>query len=157
MKSFDIEFFYGSNKNEFWKLFILAKQLDYKFPYDFNPLKSWLNHNHWIVSDIVLETKRKNETALDKDLGNIKWNIKIIQSIFEKNQIEKIYFTSKWVLDKFNIYFQELIPQKYETIQLISPSNNGLRNLRWANTQLPRLKNETSKDYRIRFYELALK
>ncbi len=131
----DVCFFYGSNDNHFWDLFCYAKNLDLNWRCEPDTLRCWLIENHWGVSDIVLKASRaegKKESAADTSLRQIEYNDEVLKNIFSHNEIEKIFFTSKWVKDKFekrNINSSEKISNQ---ITLISPSPNGLRVLDWA-------------------------
>ena len=63
----DVDFFYGSIDNRFWDLFCEAKNLEVNWRINPELLKQYLMDNNWIVSDIVFKTKRRKNTALDKD------------------------------------------------------------------------------------------
>lgn len=151
MKS-DVDFFYGSVANEFWKMFCTSKGLDFDWRLNLEKLKSHLIANNWIVSDIILKTTRRIDNALDKDLLVTEWNIKIINELIENNKIETIYFTSKWVQEKFCAKISPFLNKIPKTVILISPSKNGLMSLNWAREILKQLPNENNKDYRQRYY-----
>lgn len=158
----DIDFFYGSKENSFWDLFIDAKNLDIKWPDEIQKLKDWLYENKWVVSDIVLKTKRKNDTAFDNDLNVVEWNENIIEGILLNNPIKKIYFTSRFVEEKFKKKIERKLKlnlDKIEFVTLISPSPNGLRKAEWSYklTSSPKLKNETLTEFRLRYYTEKLK
>lgn len=151
----DMDFFYGSRDNYFWQLFSDALGLNYKFPADLNNLKDYLTENKWVVSDIVLECTRKNDTAYDNDLRVSKWNESIINEIIKNNPIQTIYFTSKWVKENFdrhiNINTSATIINQHI---LPSPSRNGLRSIgRAAFLEYQKEPNETATDFRLRYYK----
>lgn len=148
----DINFFYGSVDNEFWKMFCISKCLDFDWRLNLEKLKSFLTANDWMISDIILKTSRKKDSALDKDLLVTRWNVKVIKELIENNEIEKIYFTSKWVQERF---CEKIVPHLNEIPKfaiLISPSKNGLMSLNWARQTLKQLPSESNKDYRQRYY-----
>ena len=105
-----------------------------------------------MISDIVLETKRKKPTALDRDLDVQVWNINVIKDILNSNEIEVIYFTSKWVQEHFCKYIAQHIEKIPKTIVLISPSKNGLISLNWAKEIFHTKNEETNTEYRERYY-----
>jgi G:T/U-mismatch repair DNA glycosylase len=151
----DMGFFYGSKDNFFWQLFSDALGLKYKFPDDLNNLKKYLVENNWIVSDVVLQCTRKNNTASDQDLKVSTWNQSIINEIIDNNPIQTIYFTSRWVKEKFdrhiNINTSATITKQYI---LPSPSRNGLRSIgRAAFLEYQKEPNETATDFRLRYYK----
>lgn len=148
----DINFFYGSSDNKFWEMFCISKGLNYNWRLSPEKLKNYLIDNNWIVSDIILKTTRKVENALDKDLIVTEWNIKIIKEILDNNNIETIYFTSKWVQEKFCTKIFPSLTKIPKTVILISPSRNGLMSLNWAREIYPQLKTETNTEYRQRYY-----
>lgn len=155
--NFDVDFFYGSKENEFWELFSSVLNLDFKLPHNTEQLKNYLELNHWVISDIVLECVRKNNTALDTDLTNIVWNSEIINQILSENQIETIFFTSKWVKDKFDRHIQNNLDKNIKTYILPSPSRNGLRSIGHATyLEYQKNPNETATDFRKRCYKEIL-
>lgn len=157
----DLDFFYGSKENAFWKLFIDALGLTFKLPDDLPNLKYWLKVNKWTATDIVLAAKRKKDTAYDTDLIEIKWNIGTIKTILQENPIENIYFTSQWVKEKFDSFIEpHLNYRQLKTIQkiiLLSPSRNGLRKAKLAKfTKFKCNAGETAEQYRKRYYSIVL-
>lgn len=154
----DFDFFYGSNRNKFWSLFAEANNIDFKN--DPENLKNWLHNNKWVISDIVLQTYRKKDSAYDSDLLIEKWNCEVISEIFSSNPIKKISFTSKWVKEKFerNVkpFLNNQLDLNIQTIILISPSPNGLMSLDWARKILPQFQDENKTQYRLRYYKETL-
>ena len=148
----DINFFYGSSDNKFWEMFCNSKGLEIDWRFSPEKLQNYLINNNWIVSDIILKTTRKIENALDKDLVVSKWNIEIIKEIIKDNKIETIYFTSKWVQERFCKKISPFLTKIPNIVILISPSRNGLMSLNWAREIFPQLKAETNTNYRQRYY-----
>lgn len=150
----DMDFFYGSRDNFFWQLFSVALNLNYKFPDDQQNLKEYLVKNGWAVSDIVLKCERRKNTAADQDLKVIKWNQSIINDIIDNNSINTIFFTSKWVKEKFDRYIN-LVSKSANINEYIlpSPSRNGLRSIGRATfLDYPKETNETATNFRLRYY-----
>lgn len=149
----DMDFFYGSRDNFFWQLFSDALNLNYKFPDDLQNLKEYLVKNGWVVSDIVLECERRKNTAADQDLKVIKWNQPIINDIIDNNPINTIYFTSKWVKEKFDKHFNQIVLKDINKYILPSPSRNGLRSIgRSTYLDYHKEPNETATNFRLRYY-----
>ena len=149
-------FFYGSEQNSFWELFINSLNLNIKID-DLETLKNWLKQNNWGVTDIVLKTTRKKDSPSDQNLVPKEWNESLIEKVLKENKIKCIYFTSKWVRK----HFEKIIsPKLYESIKLftlISPSPSGLRRLpREVLLKLPKYNGESNKDYRLRYYNFIL-
>lgn len=154
----DKEFFYGSRDNVFWDLFVFAKELGFKWPDDFELLTSWIKNNNWVVSDIILKSTRKKDTATDNDLQPIEWNIQIINQIVQKNPIKIIYFTSNWVRNNFDKHVKPKLKtsEQFQDIVLISPSPAGLISTNWARKILKKSEMESLEEYRIRYYKIML-
>lgn len=156
LKENDVHFFYGSQDNAFWPLFIASMELDFAWPGDYEQLKDWLVENRWCVSDIILTTTRKQpEIASDADLRPVVWNYEIINSLFQEKPIRHVFFTSKWVTAKFNQHIKPKLSALSDGVQfhtLISPSPSGLRRAQWATSVLPRQSGEPLRIFRQRFY-----
>ena len=155
MTQCDMDFFYGSRDNYFWQLFSDALGLKYKFPDDLNNLKDYLTENKWVVSDIVLECTRKNDTAYDNDLRVSKWNESIINEIIKNNPIQTIYFTSKWVKENFDRHIKINKGTSNITEYILpSPSRNGLRSIGRATfLEYQKASDETATEFRLRYYK----
>jgi hypothetical protein len=152
----DCKFFYGSKDNSFWDLFIENLKLKIEFPNDLKKLKEWIELNCWVISDIILKTKRKKDSASDNDLQPIEWNNKIIDNILEENSIKVVLYTSNWVKDSFQKKVKPLLKSKninYVEFTSISPSPAGLISLNWAKLILPTKDNESNSNYRKRYYK----
>lgn len=161
LQKFDVPFFYGSQDNAFWDLFISAMQLPFHWPVEHDLLKTWLSENHWCISDIVLETNRvPAESANDAALRPVQWNHEVIDGIFGVNPIQHVFFTSKWVASKFDLHVKPkltALPEHVKFHTLISPSPSGLRRTQWAQAIFPLLPDEGLPEYRQRFYEHVLR
>ena len=151
----DMDFFYGSRDNDFWQLFSDASGLNYKFPDDLENLKNHLIEKKYIISDVVLKCSRKNDTALDKDLKVCTWNQSIIKDIIDNNPIKTIYFTSRWVKEKYDKHINiNQDTSKITEYILPSPSKNGLRSIGRATfLEYQKASNETATEFRLRYYK----
>ena len=73
------------------------------------------------MTDIISNCKRSEDINANKCLIKKTYNRKAIKSILTNNDIEKIFFTSKWVGAEFRETFKE-IDHIQEMINLPSPS-----------------------------------
>ncbi|GAB3339651.1 hypothetical protein GCM10027299_52430 [Larkinella ripae] len=156
----DVPIFYGSKSNKFWNLFITAKGIDFKWPDQSEEVLIWFENNQWAVADIVYRTYRKEDSAIDTDLIVKSWNTEIIDGILKHNKISRIFFTSRWVEEKFNKYVKSSLnyfDSKIHLTTLISPSDNGLRRTEWCKGLLEKNKDEPLSLYRQRYYSHFLK
>lgn len=123
IKSHEFDFFFGGEKNLLWKLLGEVFEQSVKSKED---VKKLLEKKGIGVGDVILSCCRKNGSASDSDLFDIKWNMNLIKVIRE-HKISKIYFTSK----KVETWFNKLFPETQDLIKitLISPSAQSVRSL----------------------------
>jgi len=99
------EWFYGSKRNQFWK--ILAGVYETDLPT--RKEKQNLFKKHGIgMADIFLKIKRKDGNNMDSNLEVIEFNGKAIKSILKNHNIKKIFFTSKFVEKSFIKLFPDI-------------------------------------------------
>lgn len=112
----EYDWFYGSRRNHFWSILetVYGRQLRNKKGKQelFSKLKI-------AITDIILKCERKASNNLDMNLTNIVYNTGAIAKILKKNKIRKIYFSSRFVENKFKQHFKELI-QMYPRIELVT-------------------------------------
>lgn len=154
LKYGDINWFYGSKDNHFWKIFseITNTVLDSE-----NMRKTFAINNKIGFVDLIESCYRQNNSSLDKDLYNIKIiaNLKEILTYNIHDNIH-IFFTSNFVVQLFNFALKELninlrIPaqnkqpficlfekKQINSIILYSPSPNALRGIRHAEPAIAR-------------------
>ncbi len=123
IKAHEFDFFFGGEKNLLWKLLGSVFNLPVKTREDIIKL---LINNKLAIGDLILSCSRKNGGASDSDLYDIKWNEDLI-NVIRKNNISKLYFTSKKVENSF----EKLFPDTDDLIKitLISPSAQSVRAL----------------------------
>ncbi len=93
------DWFYGTKRNQFWPILetVYERELESKLA------KQELFTKLGIaMADIIYQCERKEGNNLDSNLINIVYNSDAITEILEKNQINKIFFTSRFVENKFN-------------------------------------------------------
>lgn len=76
------------------------------------------------IANIILSCERKNNSNLDTNLVNIVYNTKAIKGILQKNNVEKIFFSSRFTETLFYKQFKDVIQMLPEAnlIYLPSPS-----------------------------------
>lgn len=99
------EWFYGSKRNQLWKIISGVYLTDLKTSTE----KQNLFKKHGIgMADIFLKVKRKEDNNMDSNLEVIEYNDKAIKSILKNQSIKKIFFTSKFVEKEFMKLFPEI-------------------------------------------------
>jgi G:T/U-mismatch repair DNA glycosylase len=124
IKSHEIGFFFGGEKNLLWKLLGDTFGVSLK---NKNDIVAFLKKQKLGVGDVIRSCVRRNGKASDKDLLEIEWNIELLDELHEK-KIRRLYFTSKGV----ERWFYRLFPEardEFEAIVLISPSAQSARGL----------------------------
>jgi G:T/U-mismatch repair DNA glycosylase len=150
------DFFYGSSQNQFWNLFFNSLNQT-NLCDNTKELKDWLIKNNWGVTDLIYKTTRKKDSPNDSDLVPIEWNVFNIKSILNSNKINSIFFTSKWVQKHFERLFKDEDYKFIKKFILISPSPSGLRVFpNEVLKELPKNKNESNSEYRLRYYNYVL-
>lgn len=112
----DYDWYYCSKRNQFWQII----ELVYEVKLPTTELKQKLFQDLKLaVTDIIYQCERRDGNSLDNNLINIVFNIGVINSILEKNKIEIIYFSSRYVEKLFKKVFKNF-EQNYENIDLIT-------------------------------------
>lgn len=110
------DWFYGANRNQFWKILELVYNKELKSVTDKQQLFSELKIG---ITDIIDSCERSENSNKDGNLINIKYNERI-DSILNTNSISTILFTGKGVYQDFIKNFKK--PDGTELIILPSPS-----------------------------------
>lgn len=92
------EWFYGSKRNQFWKIISGVYQTNLETKKDKQDL--FTEHGIGMV-DIFLKVKRKAGNNMDSNLEVIEYNDKAIKEILKNRAIKNIFFTSKFVEKSF--------------------------------------------------------
>jgi hypoxanthine-DNA glycosylase len=129
LQSYD--FFYGSVRNQFWRILESVYGVELKTKEDRQKLFIKLKI---AISDVILSCERSKGNNSDTNLTNITFNNKVIGKILETNDIKTIYFTSKFVEGLFRKHFQELI-QKYPNIEFITLPSPSARYAKMSFTE----------------------
>jgi len=100
----DDEWFYGSKRNQFWKIISGAYETDLST----KAQKQNLFKKHGIgIVDIFLKIKRKEDNNMDSNLEIVELNDKAIKIVLQNQNITSIFFTSKFVEKAFMKMFPE--------------------------------------------------
>jgi hypoxanthine-DNA glycosylase len=110
------EWFYGSNRNQFWHIMEIVYNIKLNNKTDKINL---LSAQRIALADVFFQVERKNNSNLDSNLTNPIINIKAISDILKRNEIRKIFFTSRFVENIYRKNFKKLII-KYPTITLVT-------------------------------------
>ncbi len=120
------DWYYGTKMNQFWPIMERVYGI---------PLKSRENKQELLeslgigIADIISSCERKQGNNSDSNLINIVFACKDIQQIFANNNIEKVFFTSRFVEKKFKKVFNSIVEENPSTelITLPSPSPRYVR------------------------------
>ena len=115
------DWFYGTKRNQFWPILEGVYGIELRNKHSKQELFTKLCI---AMADIIYQCERKEGNNLDTNLVNIVYNTEAITEILESNQIEKIFFTSRDVEDRFKKVFNAII-NRHPAIELIyipSPS-----------------------------------
>lgn len=115
------DWYYGTKRNQFWPI---LEQV-YNVKLDNKKTKQDLFVKLSIaITDIIYQCERKDSNNLDTNLVNIVYNTKVIEKILKKNKIKKIFFSSRYVENKFRKVFKNIIRNfsPVELVTLPSPS-----------------------------------
>jgi len=128
------EWFYGSKRNQFWKIISGVYQTNLESKKNKQDL---FNEKGIGIVDIFLKVKRKAGNNMDSNLDVIEYNDMAIKEILKNGAIKNIFFTSKFVEKSF----LSLFPGVTIGEALPSPSPRFAR---------------MSLDEKIKFYQLKL-
>jgi G:T/U-mismatch repair DNA glycosylase len=139
----DIPFYYGSVDNSMWEILRLVYRLNDSMLDTVCDIKKFLSSHKIAITDIIAKCCREGTSSSDSDLFNKEYRA-VKTLLLENKNIEKIYFTSKFVSDicRFILkgdpnfvctatldqrYLMNIGQRRIECHILFSPSPNGLR------------------------------
>ena len=112
------DWFYTNKRNQFWHIFRAV----YNEPLESRQSKENLFTRLGLaIADIIYQCERQKGTNLDSNLVNIVYNLEAISQILSSNPIEKIFFSSRFVENKFRKLFKDRF-NSIELLTLPSPS-----------------------------------
>lgn len=113
------DWYYGTKANQFWRI---IEQV-YGIKLEIKPKKIELFTKLQIgIADIIYQCERKKGSNLDSNLINIVYNFDAIEKILNNYPITKVFFTSRFVENKFMKKFGKDKFKHIEFIALPSPS-----------------------------------
>jgi len=109
-------FYANGGRNQFWPILSIIYGRKLEIRTEMQELFTVLN---MALADIIYSCERQKNSNLDVNLKNITYAIDDINQIIEKNAIQKIFFTSRFVETKFRQVFRNVI-QKHSNIELVT-------------------------------------
>ncbi len=115
------DWFYETQRGQFWSIIQEIYGVNLKSKTDKIRLFTRLKI---AVGDVIYKCERISGNNADNNLVRCLYNTKAIEKILKKNNIEKIFFSSRFVENKFRRFFKALINQ-YPKIELVAlPSSS---------------------------------
>jgi TDG/mug DNA glycosylase family protein len=108
--------YFSTKRNQFWPIMEKIYRQELKTKKQKQNLFKQLG---LAFADTILSCTRKYNNSADTSLTEMTFNHKAIKSILRKNNIEKIFFTSRFVEQIYRKYFKKLIT-KYPNITLVT-------------------------------------
>lgn len=108
---FRVQFFYG-NKGSLWNILHQAFPAELRDPDSVESIRSFLKARKISMSDTVAECRRKNPSALDSDMTDIRLHEGMIGQIRD-SAIQEIFFTSGFGTNNaFKLFYTGLLKQR---------------------------------------------
>lgn len=107
------DWFYTNKRNQFWHI---MRAVYNEALADRHSKESLFTRLNMALSDIIYQCERQKGTNLDNNLINIIYNLKGLNKILSKNPIKKIFFSSRFVENKFKRLFKD----KFTSIELVT-------------------------------------
>jgi hypoxanthine-DNA glycosylase len=121
IKDHEYDFFFGGETNLLWKLLAATFKEQISSKYEIIEL---LEKKGIAMGDVIKACKRRDGSAADAALYDIKWNHQLLEIIHSHN-IKMVFFTSR----KVETWFNKLFPESKDLLKicLISPSAQSYR------------------------------
>jgi G:T/U-mismatch repair DNA glycosylase len=154
------EWFYcGSGKSAFWT--IIERVYNRQLPPGARQVKAQLFEEIGMaITDIALEIERKKPDCLDNSLVIKQYNTEAIAKIFRDRQIEKVFFTSRFVETQFIKRIQKHLDTKgFLAEYLISPSpaaNKSIMSRVDYQEFIAKYPGKSLTDFRVDYYKERL-
>lgn len=115
------DWFYSSKRNQFWPIIEIVYGVELR---NKKAKQALFNKLSMAITDIIYQCERRDGNSLDVNLINLVYNILAIEKLLRKSEIEKIFFSSKFVEKEFKRHFKKIIEEfpEVELVALPSPS-----------------------------------
>lgn len=110
------DWFYGSKRNQFWPMIEEVYNLELPIKAAREELFTKLSI---AIADMIYQCERRDGNSLDSNLINFVYNTSGLVKLLKENNIEKIFFSSRFVEKEFKKHFKILI-EEYPYIELIT-------------------------------------
>lgn len=115
------DWFYETQRGQFWSIIEEVYGVELKSKADKIRLFTKLRI---AVSDVIYKCERIRGNNADNNLVRCTYNTEGVGEILKENRIEKIFFSSKFVENKYRRFFRALI-KRYPKIELVTlPSSS---------------------------------
>lgn len=110
------DWFFSNKRNQLWPMLSVVFNIKLTTKEEKQELFTKLK---MAITDIILTCERKSNSNLDMNLTNITYNTNAIVNIIQQNNIENIYFSSRFAEKLFKNHFKDTARQ-HPTISLIT-------------------------------------
>ena len=146
LKQVDVDFYYGSDDNAFWRIMADVSGINLPFMNSQDAVaqrKRLLESIGVGIMDIVKSCNRKGESALDTDLAIVEY-FPLSQILKEHPTVDTLIYTSTYVKSQVNTYLKSwhsidphnprlqsviINGRRYKVVILYSPSPTALRGM----------------------------
>ena len=146
LKQVDVDFYYGSDDNAFWRIMADVSGINLSFMNSQDAVaqrKRLLESIGVGIMDIVKSCNRKGESALDTDLAIVEY-FPLSQILKEHPTVDTLIYTSTYVKSQVNTYLKSwhsidphnprlqsviINGRRYKVVILYSPSPTALRGM----------------------------
>jgi hypoxanthine-DNA glycosylase len=125
------DWYYGTRRNQFWPILEEVYGIALRNKADKQAL---FNRLGIAIADIILQGERIDGNNLDRNLRVIAYNTKAIGEVIELHPIERIFFTSLFVLGEYKKAFKAMV-NAHPGIELVVLPSPSPRNARWSRVE----------------------
>ena len=108
--------YYANGRNQFWPILeeVYKRDLGTKLA-----KKRLFRELGIAIGDIIYQCTRKRNSSMDVVLVPTKYHTEEVAKVMARRPIEKVFFTSRFVEDKYRKHFKN-ISEKYPQVELIT-------------------------------------
>jgi hypoxanthine-DNA glycosylase len=108
--------YYGTKTTQFWRILEGVYGLKLSTQKDKERLFSKIK---LAITDTILQCEREKGNNSDINLINVVYNVHAVENILKENQVERIYFSSRFAENNYRKHFKSVI-EKYPNIELVT-------------------------------------